>query len=227
MGSVGFVRVCSDSFGFVRTSDGFARICWNTFSGILHEEFSALYHASTVNRRKSLQKNTVQRGALHIFRRPVEVQGPSMAIAALHLSHFYAFHLATSRTERSPKMDVVGGVNLTKKMHCPRFAFHATRDRIRGIVPQRKFFRVFLSRWRNEKAPPKTEKVLVLHFMPRETNRTTKPKHRNRCITPEYELFFAYWKINGEETYEKPQIIENRGGGPSQWTKKTHKPRTP
>ena len=27
MGSVGFVRVCSDSFGFVRTSDGFARIC--------------------------------------------------------------------------------------------------------------------------------------------------------------------------------------------------------
>ena len=88
-----------------------------------------------MNRRNSLQKNTVQRGALHIFRRPVEVQGPSMAIAALHLSHFYAFHLATGRTERSPKMGVVGGVKPTKK-------------------------------------------------------------------------------------YEKPQIIENRGGGPNMWTKK-------
>ena len=51
--------------------------------------------------------------------------------------------------------------------------------------------------------------------MPRETNRTTKPKHRNRCITPEYELFLHTEKINGEETYEKPQIIENRGGGPT------------
>ena len=30
----------------------------------------------------------------------------------------YAFHVATSRTERSPKMGVVGGVNLTKKLHC-------------------------------------------------------------------------------------------------------------
>ena len=68
-----------------------------------------------MNRRYSLQKNTVQRGALHIFRRPVEVQGPSMAIAALHLSHFYAFHLATSRTERNPKMGVVGGVKPKKK----------------------------------------------------------------------------------------------------------------
>ena len=92
-----------------------------------------------MNRGNSLQKSTVQRGALHIFRRPVEVQGPSMPIAALHLSHFYAFHVATSRTERSPKMGVVGGVNLKKPM---------------------------------------------------------------------------------AKKYEKPQIIENRGGGPSQWTKK-------
>ena len=73
-----------------------------------------------MNRRKSLQKNTIQRGALHIFRRPVEVQGPSMAIAALHLSHFYAFHLATCRTERSPKMGVVGGVKPTKKYDKPQ-----------------------------------------------------------------------------------------------------------
>ena len=74
-----------------------------------------------MNRRNSLQKNTVQRGALHIFRRPVEVQGPSMAIAALHLSHFYAFHLATSRTERNPKMGgVVGGVKPKKKYEKPQ-----------------------------------------------------------------------------------------------------------
>ena len=116
-----------------------------------------------MNRRNSLQKNTVQRGALHIFRRPVEVQGPSMAIAALHLSHFYAFHVATSRTERSPKMGVVGGVNLTKKLHCLK-------------------------------------------------NRTN---------------YFCVLKKPMAKKYEKPQIIENRGGGPSQWTKKTHKPRTP
>ena len=137
-----------------------------------------------MNRRNSLQKNTVQRGALHIFRRPVEVQGPSMAIAALHLSHFYAFHLATSRTERNPKMGVVGGVKPTKKYDKPQIIEN------RGGGP---------NMWTKKRINPGPHKILQVGTNPNESEKKERIR-TNPTLKFRVSLYFPH-ESNESEFY--------------------------